>query len=61
MAGTDPTFVSAVQSGGNVTGGGVNVYVNGHYFKAQLDWQHSFGGDFTIGEHLVRLQLDATF
>ncbi len=61
MAGTDPMFVAALQSGGNATAAGVNLYVNGHFFKLQLDWQHSFGNDFTIGEQLVRLQLDATF
>ena len=61
MRGTDPTFISAVNAGGNVTAGGVNCYLNGHFFKIQLDWQHTFGNDYGIGEHLVRMQLDATF
>ncbi len=58
---TDPTLIATVQSAGRATAGGVNVYVNGHSFKLQLDWQHTFGSDYTIGEHLFRLQLDATF
>ena len=58
---TDPTLIATVQSAGRATAGGVNVYVNGHFFKLQLDWQHTFGSDYTIGEQLFRLQLDATF
>ena len=61
QAGTDPTLLATVRNAGNVTAGGVNCYLNGHYFKVQLDWQHTFGNNFEIGEHLVRLQLDATF
>jgi len=58
---TDPTLLATVQTAGRATASGVNVYVNGHSFKLQLDWQHTFGSDYTIGEHLFRLQLDATF
>jgi hypothetical protein len=61
FVGTDPSLIATINSAGRVTAGGVNVYINGHFFKIQADWLHSFGNDYTVGEHQVRLQIDATF
>lgn len=58
---TDPTLISSVAARGHGVAGGVNCYLNGHAFKIQLDWAHSFGDDFGRGPHVVRLQLDASF
>ncbi len=58
---TDPTLISAIAARGHGVAGGVNCYLNGHAFKIQLDWSHSFGDDFGRGPHVVRLQLDASF
>jgi hypothetical protein len=57
----DPLLNATIASSGRATAGGVNCYLNGHLFKIQLDWQHTFGNDYTRGEHLVRAQLDVTF
>lgn len=61
LAGSDPQLLTSVGSGGRATAGGLNCYLNGHLFKIQADWQHTFADDFTRGEHLIRVQLDATF
>ncbi|GAB4207954.1 MAG: hypothetical protein OHK0013_25960 [Sandaracinaceae bacterium] len=58
---TDPRLVSTVQSRGRGLGAGLNFYFDHHALKAQLDWAHWFGDRVGPGEHLVRLQLDASF
>jgi hypothetical protein len=58
---TDPTLVTQGGARGHGVGGGVNLYLNAHFMKVQLDWAHSFGDDFGLGPHLVRLQLDVSF
>ena len=42
-------------------GGGINVYLNGHFLKLQTDYAARFGEASAPTTHLVRLQLDATF
>lgn len=59
--GTDPAFITQVRDRGRGLSAGLNVYVSGHLLKVQADWSHSFGDDFLVGAHLVRLQLDASF
>ena len=58
---TDPRLITTVQTRGRGVGAGMNLYVDGHALKVQLDWAHWFGNTFGPGEHLVRLQLDASF
>lgn len=59
--GNDPTLVSLVSATGRELGAGLNVYLNGHAFKLQGDYQYQFGDSVTGGKHLVRIQLDASF
>ncbi|MFO0715065.1 MAG: hypothetical protein U0353_34825 [Sandaracinus sp.] len=58
---TDPRLVTTVQTRGRGLGAGVNLYFNNHALKVQLDWAHWFASTVGPGEHLVRLQLDASF
>lgn len=58
---TDPRLIATVQTRGRGLGAGVNLYFNNHALKVQLDWAHWFGDRIGPGEHLVRLQLDASF
>jgi hypothetical protein len=58
---TDPRLITTVQTRGRGVGAGLNLYFNNHALKAQLDWAHWFGTTFGPGEHLIRLQLDASF
>ena len=50
-----------MQAQGRQLGGGVNLYLNGHFFKVQADYFYQFGDDIGTGRHVARLQLDATF
>ncbi|UJR81764.1 porin [Sandaracinus amylolyticus] len=59
--GTDPTLVTQANERGHGLSAGANLYLHGHLLKVQADWSHSFGDDFLVGAHLVRLQLDASF
>jgi hypothetical protein len=61
--GTDPRFVAELDRGGQELAAGLNYYVNGHRFKLQADWVARTPPDFDIGraDHLVHVQLDATF
>jgi len=59
--GTDPAFVKQVDASGRQVGGGVNVYLNGHFFKLQTDYFFIFGDDTGKATHAARLQLDASF
>jgi hypothetical protein len=58
---TDPALLTQAAQRGHGTAGGVNLYLNAHLLKVQLDWSHAFGDDFGVGPHVVRLQLDASF
>lgn len=59
--GTDNALVTMATNREHGLGGGANLYFAGHSFKVQLDWAHWFGGTFSSGDHLVRLQLDTSF
>jgi phosphate-selective porin OprO and OprP len=61
--GTDPAFRAALAAFGQELGAGVNYYLNEHWFKLQADWiaRMPRGGDFDRADHLVHVQLDATF
>jgi phosphate-selective porin OprO/OprP len=61
--GTDAKLIELVDESGRQAGGGVNVYLNGHAFKLQLDAFQTFGSDFDLlaGKNTVRAQLDASF
>ncbi|MET0594788.1 MAG: porin [Polyangiaceae bacterium] len=63
FAGTDPRFIQEVRSFGQETAAGVNYYFNGHRFKLQADWiaRTPTDFDFSSADHLVHVQLDATF
>ncbi|MDX2024239.1 MAG: porin [Deltaproteobacteria bacterium] len=58
---TDPTLVSLVQRQGREVGGGINVYLNGHFLKLQADYAARFGSADVDLWQVVRLQLDASF
>jgi phosphate-selective porin OprO/OprP len=59
--GTDPKLVSLVDTMGRQLGAGLNVYLNGHYFKFQTDYFYIFGEHFDQPNHSFRVQVDATF
>jgi hypothetical protein len=57
----DPALATLVQTQGREVGAGVNVYLNGHLAKAQLDWAMRFGAPGAPLTHSWRLVIDATF
>ncbi|HEX6244921.1 MAG TPA: hypothetical protein VFZ61_28570, partial [Polyangiales bacterium] len=59
--GTDPALVRLVDTIGRQLGGGLNVYLNGHYLKFQTDYFYIFGEQFRHANHSFRVQVDATF
>ncbi len=59
--GTDPTLLALVATTGKELGAGINVYLNGHAFKIQADYQYQFGDSVRGGKHSPRIQLDASF
>jgi hypothetical protein len=63
FAGTDPKLVSELDAKGQEVAAGLNYYVNGHRFKVQADWIARLPPDFTFdrADHVVHVQLDATF
>jgi hypothetical protein len=68
---TDPALDRLAEEQGHEVGGGVNLYLNGHYLKFQADYAARFGREPACGAdagncgagttHLARLQLDASF
>lgn len=60
-SGTDPALLALVKATGKELGAGLNVYLNGHAFKLQLDYQYQFGESLSGGRHSPRVQLDASF
>lgn len=61
LSGTDPALVEQADTLGRAFGGGLSVYLNGHAFKLQTDYNHSFHDDVTEGPHVVRFAVDASF
>lgn len=63
FAGTDPTFIENMARRGQELALGVNYYFNGHKMKLQADWVARMPPpfDFDAADHVVHLQLDATF
>ncbi len=61
--GTDPALVTEIERRGQEVGFGMNYYLNGHKFKLQADYIGRMPGDFdfSLADHGVRAQLDATF
>lgn len=60
--GTDPRWITEVRNLGREIAGGVNYYLNGHAFKVQADWIVRTPRDsFSSSDHVVHVQLDATF
>lgn len=61
--GTDPALVTEIERRGQEVGFGLNYYLNGHKFKLQADYIGRMPGDFdfSLADHGVRAQLDATF
>jgi phosphate-selective porin OprO and OprP len=59
----DQTFYEQAQRRGQELGFGANYYVNGHKMKLQADWiaRMPHGFDFERADHLVHVQIDATF
>ncbi len=58
---TDPVLVALATRTGKELGAGLNVFVNGHAFKIQTDYQYLFGDSLRNGRHTVQLHLDASF
>ena len=60
--GTDPKYITEVDTLGQEYAAGVNYYLNGHQFKLQADW---IGRTATTGngklDHLFQVQVDFTF
>ncbi|HVZ31154.1 MAG TPA: hypothetical protein VG963_01935, partial [Polyangiaceae bacterium] len=61
LKGTDRALKDVAKASGRTLGGGINLYVNAHFFKLQSDYFYTFGEHFQHGAHVARLQLDATF
>lgn len=56
-----PDLVRRAEELGHGLSAGANYYLLGHALKVQADWTHYFGDRFDLGQHLVRVQLDASF
>lgn len=59
--GTDPALRDLAKWNGRQIGGGLNLYLNGHFFKLQTDYFYIFGVRDGRESHVARLQLDASF
>lgn len=57
---TDPTLRALASTRGHELGAGANVYLGGHAYKLQADWQMNFGDDPSAAQHLARVQLQLT-
>jgi hypothetical protein len=58
---TDPLLVALTAATGKELGAGLNVFVNGHAFKVQTDYQYLFGDRLSGGRHALHIHLDASF
>ncbi|MBX3271359.1 MAG: porin [Sandaracinaceae bacterium] len=60
---TDPRLVEEAARRGVEVAAGLNYYLNGHRFKIQADWIARMPSDFDLSQaqHVVHVQLDATF
>lgn len=63
MGATDPALVQEEQRRGLEVGSGLNYYINGHRLKLQTDWIARMppNADFDRADHVVHVQVDATF
>lgn len=63
LGATDPTLVTEATDRGVEVAAGLNYYFNGHRFKLQADWiaRAPSSWDLSVADHVVHLQLDATF
>jgi hypothetical protein len=63
LGATDPRFVTETNTKGQEVAAGINYYLNGHRLKLQTDWIARMPRDFDFSwaDHLVHVQLDATF
>ncbi|HEX5660961.1 MAG TPA: porin [Polyangiales bacterium] len=61
LKGKDSVLKALARTSGKQVGGGANLYLNSHYFKFQADYFYVFGDDFGRGQHVARLQFDASF
>lgn len=61
--GTDPTLVKELEARPYETGLGINYYFNDHRLKLQADWIARINDDFDYSKanHVVHVQVDATF
>jgi hypothetical protein len=59
--GTDPKFITEVDTLGKEYAVGVNYYLNGHQFKVQADWIGRTGTASHKFDHLFQVQIDFTF
>ena len=58
---TDPKLEQLIAQAGHELTFGANYYFNHHYFKLQADAGLRWGNWSDLRDHVVRLQLDATF
>jgi hypothetical protein len=63
LPGTDPRLITEVDGRGQEVGAGLNYYFNNHWLKLQGDWIARMPHDLDFGraDHVVHVQLDATF
>ncbi len=61
LGNTDPTLIALTAASGKEIGAGLNVFVNGHAFKIQSDYQYLFGTSLSGGRHTIQVHLDASF
>lgn len=61
LKGKDSVLKTVARTSGKQVGGGLNCYLNGHFFKMQADYFYVFGDDAGRGQHVARIQLDASF
>ncbi|HEY6879700.1 MAG TPA: porin [Polyangiales bacterium] len=61
LKGKDSALKTVARASGRQVGGGLNLYLNGHFFKLQTDYFYVFGDDIGRGQHVARIQLDASF
>ncbi|HRI70381.1 MAG TPA: hypothetical protein PK156_39385, partial [Polyangium sp.] len=61
--GTDPALVKEVKARPYEVGAGINYYFNDHRLKLQADWISRAPDDFDFekANHVVHVQVDATF
>ena len=61
LDGTDPAYISELDSKEHEVAAGLNWYENGHRLKVQTTWVALFGPSFADAEHAGYLLLDMSF